>query len=324
VKALAAALLGAGAATAPPVTIPLADIAEISTVDIALPADLPDAGAVYPPYALAWPYPVLANSLLVLPRLIPAPAEPVVAISMASPYLVQRVSRASVELFWVQKFDAPGRTASLCKMVLRSERLPEGVMFSLYGTPQLLKSEQCRLRALPGVPLTWLQQQLPKTAPEQLPARVAATARFRTADGVRWQAQIVTAQRDAPPRWAFQRQPWGSRDWRMAAQVSSLAADAAVGVKGAYFEIGLPYDATAGVALRLTNPDVIRVSQDQAYRFAVCHLRANRADAPLPDDAALLRWCGAGVLKAGALVPRREIRVPMPSPPTVAPRPPQP
>lgn len=293
--------------------VPLADFVTAVPVAVSLPADLPPAGTYYPEGVLNWPIALVEANARILPRLLPPAAVGLLGEVMRGPFYLQRLYPDRFEFWWMTGFDEQARTATLCRTVLRPDRLPAGALLTDFGFLQLVQPRICQLRPMPGVPMAMLAQARPLPEAKTLPVREMASTQLRARDGSVWRATILAAQRDPLPRFALHSRPWGKQDWRMVMPMPWAAADQATGVKGSYLEVGLPYDARTGIILRFSEPDVRKAWEDQSYRLIVCRLEATVANAALPADPALLGWCGRAGLAAGRQVSES------PGPPVVAP-----
>lgn len=282
--------------------LPLTAFLSAGPVDVASPSSMPPAKQRYPNGLMTWPYPLIQQDPPLLPQIIPAAGQQLLAESLQGFFYVQRIYADRMEFWWLLALDEAKRRASLCHVVLRPDQLPAGSLLTNFGMAGLLAPGTCTPRAIAGVPPAFLGWQRPRPEDMQQPPRTFASARFAVG-GVTWRVSIQTAQRGTPANFAFHTTPWSRQDWRMVAKVPAPLASNAAGVKDSYFEVGLPHDARGGIVLRFSEPDMVKAWEDPAYRLAVCRLEADRADAPLPQDARLLDWCAAQVLKAGRQVP---------------------
>ena len=288
-------------------------------VDVQLPAGPLPAGKRYPNGIMTWPYPLVDQPSPLLPQLVPAAQPGLLSESQQGFLYLQRIYVDRMEFWWLFVLDEAARRARLCRLVMRADRLPSGALLTNADIIGLLEPRSCAPRAVPGVPLAFFSWNRPRPQDLEQPFRTFASARFTVA-GVTWQASVVAAQRETPASFAFHTRPWSRQDWRMVARVPAPAANIVSGLKESYFELGLPHDARSGVILRFSEPDLVKAGEDRAYSLAVCRLEADRVDAPLPQDARLLAWCNAEVLKAGRQVPETPLRIFAPPGITAPPR----
>lgn len=261
-------------------------------------------------------FPVFPDTPATLPMLIEHGDAQALTEGTAVPGLYHRVFADRVELHWLASVDRKAQSASLCRLTVRPDRLERGAGI----VPSQL------IRYVPGPDCAFAKGKLPLALVRPYPGRerVLPPAKVHVTRAFSgWKVSVVSAARGAPPVNAFVEKAWGGDDAPLALNVDARDIDNATGLRGAYWEFGVPYDPRVGAVLRFTRPDMVKLYQDDAYRLAACRFTAasKGRDAPagLPQLPEAFAWCAEQVLATGKTVP--DFPRPAPPPPPMPPRP---
>lgn len=178
-------------------SLPPEKFATISSYDAPLPTGMFPADKQMQVLRMIFPFPVYEGHEKSLPKLIERSSDTPLWEGSAGPLLLQRVYTQRVEYHWLASVDSSTAKASLCKLIVRPDHLPKGVMIEPHFLINFLVRSKCQFREMKELPLALLKRAGPDETVEP-PLKTATSKTFTDNRGMQWKATIVAASRGVP------------------------------------------------------------------------------------------------------------------------------